>query len=145
VLQVLHVNMYLGTAQFLDSIPSSSVSLIHFNHSFLWGYESLKKITRFPAAHKPELEKFAVLGASIRKIAQRYSSRHPGSKTRVQTNLNLNESEIRDFENGEILSYKAKLQEALGNHVDLELIFDSLMVRSDPDAGTYRLHAVPIP
>jgi len=74
------------------------------------------------AAYKYELAEFTVLGASIRKIAQRYSSRHPGSKTRVLASLDLEESEIRDFENEEILSYKAKLQEVLGNHVDFELI-----------------------
>ena len=119
--------MYLDTAQFLDSIPSSSVSLIHFNYPFLWGYASLKEFTRLSAVDKYELAEFAVLGASIRKIAQRYSNRHPGSKTRVRTNLILEELEIRDFENGEIPSYKAGLQEALGNHVDFELILESFV------------------
>jgi len=55
-------------------------------------------------------------------MAQRFSICHPGSKTRVQATLDLWESEIRAVENGETPLYKSRLEEELGNYVDLELI-----------------------
>ena len=65
---------------------------------------------------------FTDLGVSIRKIAQRYSNRHPGSKTRVRASFDLEESGVRAVENGDIPSYKAKLKEDLGDCVDFELV-----------------------
>jgi len=56
--------------QFLDSIPSGSVSLVHFNYPFLWGYGSLKEFKRLSAVDKYKLAESSVLGASIRKIAR---------------------------------------------------------------------------
>ena len=62
------------------------------------------------------------LGASIRKVAQRFSDRHPGSKTRVRATLDLTESEIKAVKNGGIPLFKTKLEEELGNFADVELI-----------------------
>jgi len=69
-----------------------------------------------------QLAELMHLGVSIRKIAQRYSGRHPGSKTRVRAGLHLKESEVRAVENGDIPFYKAKREEELADHMDFELI-----------------------
>ena len=104
----------------------------------------------FRSCGDDELAEFAHLGISIRKIAQRYSGRHPGSKTRVQASLDLREPEIQAVENGDIPFYKAKLEEELGNHVDLELILVPFVQYGykrefDPDTCTYRSHLAPVP
>jgi len=68
------------------------------------------------------LVEFTHLVVSIRMVASRFSSRHPGLKTRVQATLDLSESEFRAVENGETPFYNARLEEELGEYVDLELI-----------------------
>ena len=73
---------------------------------------------------------FTHLGVSIRKIAQRYSDHHSGLKTRVQATLDLTESEAQAVQNGEVLLYKTRLEEELGDHVDFELI---LVTWPDPE------------
>jgi len=133
MLQELSVSLFPGIAQFLGSIPSSSVSLIYVENPYNWGYApttyskswpwgSFERFQRRSSVSKSQLAEFTDLGVSIRKIAQRYSGRHPGSKTRVQASLDLEESEVRAVENGDIPFYKAKLEEELGDYVDFELI-----------------------
>ena len=128
-LQVLDIIFLPGIAQFLGSIPSSSVSLIRISNPFRIGsapmtyseswlreeFEVSRTYNNYPA-------EFTHLGASIRKIAQRYSDNHSGLKTRVRATLGLTELEIRAVENGESPVYKARLEEELGGHVDFELI-----------------------
>ena len=69
-----------------------------------------------------QLAKFTHLGVLVRRIAQRYSGRHSGSKSGVRTSLDLEESEVWVVGNGDIPFHKAKPEEELGNHLDLELI-----------------------
>jgi len=103
-------------------------------------WESFEAFERHSIVHRDELAEFTHLGASIRKIAQRYSSRHPGSKTRVRASLNLEEPELRAVESGDILFYKAKLEEKLGDYADFELILVTLLRVSSglSSSPTYR-------
>ena len=79
---------------------------------------------------------FTHLGASIRKIAQRYSDNHSGLKTRVQTTLYLAGLEIQAVENGDVPFYKMRLEEELGGHVDFELTLRRLEDKDKFDTET---------
>ena len=127
--------LYPGTARFLGSIPSDSVSIIHLGNPLRWGTAPTTYDDSWPwesfedfRLYLLDLEAYDVLaelthlGASIRKVAQRFSDRHPGSKTRVRATLDLTESEIKAVENGGIPLFKTKLEEELGNFADVELI-----------------------
>ena len=134
-LQVLSVGLYPGTARFLGLIPSDSVSLIRLDNPLRFGYApmtyndswSWKSFEEFQL-YLSDVEGYNVLSElmdlsiSIRKIAQRFSDRHPGSKTRVRATLDLAESEMEAVEKGGIPLFKARLEEELGNCVELELI-----------------------
>jgi len=61
------------------------------------------------------------LGASIREIAQRFSERHCGLKTRVQVIYPPSREEAQAIANGEVPFFMMKLEEELGTHVALEL------------------------
>ena len=159
MLQVLHVGLYPGIGQFLRLIPSDSVSFIRVSNYFgigdcpttysdSWPWESLGEFERRSYIEDDQLAEFTHLCDSIRKIAKRFSARHPGSKTRVQATLGLTESEIRAVENGETPLYKARLEEELGDCVDFELILihepyyeHRVELQSD---GTYLSHFVPV-
>ena len=119
-LRVLNFNFTFspGITQLLGSIPSSSVSLIRVSNPLRIGGAPMTYSNSWPWK------------VSIRKIAQRYSDRHSGLKTRVRATLDLSESEIQAVENGEKPFYKTRLEEELGDHVDLELI---LVVLPEPE------------
>lgn len=153
-LQVLRFGLFPGTAQLLGSIPSSSVSLIHVDnplqlggapttYSDSWPWESLGEFEHYLSILNDdilmELMEFTYMGVSIRGIAQRFSDRHPGLKTRVRATLPLTESEVRAVESGEVPLYKARVEEELGNYVDLEIVLITLPDQEypelEPDAG----------
>jgi len=129
-LRVLNLCLYPGTARFLASIPSSSVSLIcianphgfgdaPMTYSDSWRWESLEKYERHCLIRRVEIQaEFTRLSTSIRKIAQRFSSCHPKSKTQVRATLTLWESEVRAVENGETPLYKAKLGKSRRSRAD---------------------------
>ena len=73
------------------------------------------------------LAEFVDLGVSILKIARGFSGSHPGPKTRVRATLDLLESEIHAVENGETPLYNVRLEEELGDYVDLELTLIALV------------------
>jgi len=129
---MLDFGLYLGAAQCLDSIPSSSVSLIHISnplgigdspmtYSDSWPWESFREF-KHRHLHDYRLVELTHLGVSIRKIGRRYSDHHPGLKTRVRGTLNLRQSEVQAVENGETPVYKVRLEEELKDYVDFELI-----------------------
>jgi len=135
-LQVLNFGLFPRTAQFLGSIPSSSIHLVQISNPFgigdapmtysdSWPWGSFEEFEhRRSCMDDDDLAVFADLGFSIRKIAQRYSDHHSGLKTRVRATLCLTESEIQAVEDGEVPFYKTRLEEELGGHVvlDFELI-----------------------
>ena len=134
-LRVLSVALYPDTARFLGLIPSNSVSLIHLGNPLRWGTAPTTYNDSWPWKSFEEFQlyildlegydvpaEFTHLGISIRKIAQRFSDHHTGSKTRVRATLDLTESEIEAVGNGETPLFKARLEEGLGDYVDLELI-----------------------
>ena len=138
-LQVLTVNLCPGVARFLGSIPSDSVTSIYLHNSLRWDAAPTTYNDTWPWKSPKEfrlyisdLERYDVLGgfthlgASIRKIAQRFSHRNPGSKTRVLATLELTVSEAQAVENGEVPLFNARLEEELGNHVGLRLNLRSL-------------------
>ena len=130
---MLNVSFIAGIAQFLGSIPSSSVSLIRISnpleigdtpttYSDSWPWESFEEFECCAeGATDEELAEFTHLGVSIRKIAQRYSDHHSGLKTRVRATLHLTELEIQAVENGETPFYKTRLEEELRDYVDFDL------------------------
>ena len=133
-LQVLNFGLDPRTAEYLDSIPSSSVSVVHISnplrigtapmtYSDSWPWESFEEFEHYRSRmdnHDPEVSTH--LGVSIQKIGQRYSDHHSGLKTRVRATFSLMESEVQAVENGETPFYKARLEEELKDHVDFELI-----------------------
>jgi len=92
-------------------------------YSNSWPWESFEEFERRRSyVDDKDLAEFTNLGASIRKIARRYSDHHSGLKTRVRATLELTELEIQAVGNGEAPLYKARLEEELRGHVDFELI-----------------------
>ena len=81
-LQVLNFGLDPGTAECLDSIPSSSVSVIHISNPLRigtapmtytnsWPWESFDEFEHYRSRmDNHDLEVFAHLGVSIRKIGQ---------------------------------------------------------------------------
>ena len=141
---MLNFTLYPGTAGCLDSIPSSSVSLIHIynpygigdspmTYSDSWPWESFEEF-EYRHSYDDRLVEFTHLGVSIRKIGQRYSDHHPGLKTRVRGTLDLRQSEVQAVENGETPFYKARLEEELKDHVDFELILVALRLPCQPES-----------
>ena len=139
-LQVLSVSLFPGIARLLGSIPSSYVSLICVYNPLGWGdapmtytnfwpWESFGTFERPLFVSDSELAEFTQLGVSIRKIAQRYSSRHPGLKTRVRASRGLEELAVRAVENDDVPLYKANFKEELGNCVDFKPILLSWVQR----------------
>ena len=114
----------------LGSIPSNSVALIRLHHpegitgttyNSRWGhslehFESfLDDLVRF------EIPEYERLGVSIRKIAQRFSERHCGLKTRVHVIYRPSKKEAQAIADGEVPFFMTKLEEELGTLVALEL------------------------
>ena len=77
--------------------------------------------SRLGAVIYDDLPEYGALGVSIRKIAQRYSERRRGLKTRVQVAYLPGCRETRAFEDGGVSFCMTKLEEELGSHVTLEL------------------------
>ena len=115
-LQVLRFGMVPFFAQFLGSIPSNSVSLIHLDplepgtptpYSVSWPWPSFESFERYLNDYEEELAEFTHLGVSIRNIAQRFSDHHPGLKTRVRVTLDLTGSEVQAVGGGPLVQEEA--------------------------------------
>jgi len=130
VLQELSFPFWSYIGSIICSIPSDSVTLIRLHdpwgvlgttYNSCWGipldhFES--HLDDFKCEDLPEYEK---LGVSIRKVAQRFSERHCGLKTRVQVIYRSAREETQAFKDGEIPFFMTKLEEELGTHVTLGL------------------------
>lgn len=130
MLQELSFRFWSYIGSIICSIPSDSVTLIRLHdpqgvlgttYNSCWGiplshFES--HLDNFKSDDIPEYEK---LGVSIRKIAQRFSERHCGLKTRVQVIHRPALEETQAFKDGEIPFFMTKLEEELGTHVTLGL------------------------
>jgi len=130
VLQELsfHFHSYIGSI--VSSIPSDSVTLIRLhglegtiattNKSY-WGIPLDHSESHLDNFKRRDLQEYGTLGVSIRKIAQRYSERHRGLKTRVQVAYPPGCRKARAFKDGGVSFCMTKLEEELGSHVTLEL------------------------
>ena len=119
---------YIGLV--LGSIASNSVSLIRLyylegvqgtTYKRCWGHSLQDLPIELSERERSEMLEYTTLGVSIRKIAQRFSNHHRGSKTRVQVNYYPSEQEAQAIDDGEIPFSMAKLEEELGTHVILEM------------------------
>ena len=123
-----HFYSYIGSI--ISSIPSDSVTLIRLVHglegTICTTYKSYWDISpdhfesRFVSFGRYDLQEYGAFGVSIRNIAQRYSERHGGLKTRAQVAYLPGCRETRAFEDGGVSFCMTKLEE-LGSHVTLEL------------------------
>ena len=129
-LQELSFSFFSEIGCALGSIPSSSVALIRLRnpttvmgttYDSCWGY-SLEDFEHFlnplKSYHIPEYER---LGVSIREIAQKFSKRNCGLKTRVEVVYQPSGKDVQAIDNGKIPFFMTKLEEDLGTHVILEL------------------------
>ena len=130
VLQELSFHFYSYIGSIISSIPSDSVTLIRLHdpegtvgttYNSCWGIPLDEFKLHLSSFIHDDLPEYETLGVSIRKIAQRYSGRHRGSKTRVQVIYKPMCQEMQAFKEGEIPFFMTKLEEELGSYVTLEL------------------------
>ena len=132
VLQELSLHFYSYIGSIISSIPRDSVTLIRLVHglegAICTTYKSYWDISldhfesRLVSFGRDDLQEYGALGVSIRKIAQRYSERRRGLKTRVQVAYRPGGCrETRAFKDGGVSFCMTKLEEELGSHVTLEL------------------------
>jgi len=140
-LQVLGFSLSRGITRFMGSIPSNSISLINLANPFSLGHAPMAYDNSWPWKSFEEFEgylsylekhrvltEFMHMGASIRKIAQRFSDHHPGSKTRLRARLGLYRyEEAREVFNGRVPFFKASLEKELGGYVDLKLTVSHIL------------------
>jgi len=141
VLQELSFHFYSYIGSIISSIPSDSVTLIRLHglegsigttYNSCWGMPLDDFKSHLGGVIYDDLPEYGALGVSIRKIAQRYSSRHRGLKTRVQVAYQPMHRETQAFKDGEVPFCMTKLEEELGSHVTLEL--DLYPFPSDTDS-----------
>ena len=121
LLQELSFHFYSYIRSIISSIPSNSVTLIHLHgledsigttYNSCWGMPLDHFESRLGAVIYDDLPEYGALGVSIRTIAQRYSSRHRGLKTRVQVSYQPACRETQAFKDGEVPFCMTKLEEA---------------------------------
>jgi len=111
VLQGLSFPFWSYIGSIICSIPSDSVTLIRLHdpqgvlgttYNSCWGIPLNHFEKRLDDFKCDDLPEYGKLGVSIRKIAQRFSERHHGLKTRVHVIYRPAREERQAFKDGEI-------------------------------------------